>query len=141
MKKPIIFAVAAMLCGLLSAQEQEQTQAEPQAEPQVKTEPQAQDIDLKTIHFPQAFIHAGKEYPAGDYRMVLTVKDGQPLFTVSGAQQPEPLFEELAIVKTKGGAGSPHPRVKKDFLRDKEYFRIKVTMSGQWLMGYFLVKR
>ncbi len=138
MKKLIFFAVVAMLCGLLPAQDQEPTQAEPQ----VQAEPQAQDIDLKTIRFPQAFIHAGKEYPAGDYRLVLTVKNGQPLFTVSNAQQPEPLFEELAVVKAKSGVGAGSRfRVKKDFLRDQEYFRVKVTVPGQWLMGFFLVKK
>jgi hypothetical protein len=132
MKKLILFAVMAVLCGLLPAQDQEPA----------KVEPQAQDIDLKTIHFPQAFIHAGKEYPAGDYRMVLTVKDGQHVFTVSNAQQPEPLFEELAVVKAMSGAGSGSRfRVKKDFLRGKEYFRVKVTMPGQWLMGFFLVRK
>jgi hypothetical protein len=132
MKKLIVFTVLAMLCGLLMAQDQEQAQAEPKA----------QDIDLKTIHFPQAFVHAGKEYPAGDYKVVLTVKEGQHLFIVSDAQQPEPLFEELAVVKAKSGTGAGSAfRIRKDFLRDKEYYRVKVIKPGQWLMGFFLIKK
>jgi hypothetical protein len=98
-------------------------------------------MDLKSVNFPQTFIQAGKEYPAGDYWVVLTMKDGQPLFTVKNAQK-ELLFEELAIVinKSGGGTGSSF-RVKKAFVTEKEYFRIKVSTPGQWLMGYFLIKK
>ncbi len=135
MKKIILIAIVAILCNLLPAQDQEQTQPVPT--PQA----QAQDMNLKRMNFPQAFIHAGKEYPAGDYWMVLTSKDGQSLFTVSNAKQ-ELLFEELAVVKARSGGGAgPAFRVKKEFLKGKEYFRIKVTTPAQWLMGFFLVKK
>ena len=102
---------------------------------------QTQDMDLKSVNFPQAFIQAGKEYPAGEYWVVLPMKDGQPLFTVQNAQK-ELLFEELAIViDRKGGGTGSSFQVKKAFVTKKEYFRIKVTTPGQWLMGYFLVKQ
>lgn len=102
---------------------------------------QNQDMDLKKVNFPQAFIQAGKEYPAGNYWLVLTMKDGLPLFTVHNAQQ-ELLFEELAVViaRSVGRTGSAF-RVEKKFMTEKEYFRVKVTTPGQWLIGYFLVKQ
>ncbi len=102
---------------------------------------QNQDMDLKKVNFPQAFVQAGKEYPAGNYWLVLTMKDGLPLFAVRNDQQ-ELLFEELAVVKAKstGRAGSAF-RVDKKLMTDKEYFRVKVTTPGQWLLGYFLVKK
>ncbi len=31
--------------------------------------------------------------------------------------------------------------MNKELMKDKEYFRIKVTTSAQWLMAYFLVKK
>jgi hypothetical protein len=142
--KNFIWIVALVLfSGLLLAQDQEQTQVEPQAqvEPQVQPPPQAQEKNLKKISFPQAFIHAGKEYPAGSYWLVLTEKDGQPLFNVRNDKQ-ELLFEELAIVKARpGGRTGSTFRVQKEFMKEREYFRVKVTTPGQWLMGYFLVKK
>jgi len=102
---------------------------------------QSQDMNLKKINFPQAFVHAGKEFPAGPYWVVLTSKEGQPLFTVHNAQQ-ELLFEELAVVKARSGGKMNAPfRVKKEFLKEREYFRIRVSTPSQWLMGYFLVKK
>ena len=41
---------------------------------------QSQDMDLKKVNFPQTFVHAGKEYPAGDKRTRL---DCPPPFKVS----------------------------------------------------------
>jgi len=149
MKKLILFALMVLVSGLLLAQAQEQTQAvpqdqpqvEPQAEPQAKPQAQAGDMNLKRIHFPKAFIHAGQEYPAGDYWLVLTAKDDQPLFSVQNAKK-EQLFDELAIVKARsGGRSGSGFRVNKDLMKDMEYFRVKVTTPGRWLLGYFLVKK
>ena len=41
---------------------------------------QSQDINLGKINFPQAYIHAGKEFPQGNYEVVLTVKGCCPVF-------------------------------------------------------------
>lgn len=102
---------------------------------------QNQDMDLKKINFPQAFVQADKEYPAGNYWLVLTVKDGLPLFAVHNAQQ-ELLFEELAVVKDRSGGKMNAPfRVKNEFLKEREYFRIRVSTPSQYLTGYFLVKK
>jgi hypothetical protein len=147
MKKSILFIVSVLFSIMLLGQELVPVQAEakPQDQPQVQAveQPQAQlqGRDLKKVKFPLAFIHSGKEYPAGNYWLVLAEKDGQSLFIVQNAQR-QLLFEELAVVKARsgGGAGSSL-RVSKELMKDKEYFRIKVTTPAQWLMGYFLVKQ
>jgi hypothetical protein len=145
MKKLIFFAALVLISILLLGQEQEQVPVQPQDQPQVQaaepspTPPQGKD--LKKVRFPEAFIEAGKEYPAGDYWLILTTQDGPPRFTVHNAQK-ELLFEELAVVKGRSsGRTGPGFRVSKELMTDKEYFRVKVTTPGEWLMGYFLVKK
>jgi hypothetical protein len=102
---------------------------------------QSQDMNLGKINFPQAYIHAGKEFPQGDYEVVLTVKDAVPFLNVYNSKQ-ELLFEELAIVKAHPRLKMASPyRLKKEFLKDEEYFRIKVIEPEQWLLGYFMVKK
>lgn len=146
MKKSILFVVAALFSIMLLGQEAVPVQAEetPQDQPQVQAAeqplPRLQERDLKMVRFPLAFIHSDKEYPAGNYRVVLTEKDGQSLFLVENAQK-EPLFEELAVVKDRSGAAGSGFRVSRELMKDKEYFRIKVTTPAQWLMAYFLVKK
>jgi hypothetical protein len=147
MKKIILLAALALLSIALLAQEQEQVPVQNPEPPQLQVEepPPApvppQGKDLKRIRFPEAFIHAGKEYPAGDYWLILASKDGQSFFAVQNAQN-ETLFEDLAIVKARrGGRAGSAFWVDKRFMTEKEYFRVKVTTPGEWLMGYFLVKK
>ncbi|MFH2107736.1 MAG: hypothetical protein ABII93_03625 [Chrysiogenia bacterium] len=137
MKKTIFLAILALVSIALLGQEQEQVTVQDQEQPPAPI----QGKDLKRVRFPEAFIHAGTEYPAGDYWLVLAIKDGQPFFAVQNARK-ELLFEDLAIVKARRGkrTGSAF-FVEKKIMTDKEYFRIKVTMPGQWLLGYFLVKK
>jgi hypothetical protein len=128
MKKLILFTLVALCSCLLLAQSEEQAQAvpqdQPQVEPQANPQAQAKDMNLKRIHFPKAFIHAG-----------------QSLFSVRNAQK-EQLFEELAIVKPRSGGRSGSAfRVNEELMRDKEYFRVKVTTPSRWLLGYFLIKK
>jgi len=147
MKKLILLALLALVSLALLGQEQEPLPTQPQEEPQVQAEvPPPPPVvspgrDLKKIRFPEAFIHAGKDYPAGDYWLVLATRDDKPFFAVQNAQK-EPLFEELAIVLDRRGerTGSSF-FVEKKFMTDKEYFRVKVTTPGEWLLGYFLVKK
>lgn len=143
MKKSILFIALALLAHLILGQ----TQPEPQPpvlseeQPQEQTPAAPQGRDLKMIRFPQAFIHAGKEYPAGEYWLVLATKDGQPFFAVQNAQK-ELLFEDLAIViARRGGRTGSAFWVENKFMAEREYFRIKVTTPGEWLLGYFLVKK
>jgi hypothetical protein len=153
MKKMIVFTVLALIALALPCQEKELPPIQPEEQPQVQAEepPQAQaeeqppaqpqGRDLNKVRFPAAFIHAGNEYPAGDYWLVLTSKDGLPMFAVQDAQK-APLFEDLAIVKArKGGRAGTAFFVEKKFMTDREYFRIKVTTPGEWLLGYFLIKK
>lgn len=102
---------------------------------------QSQDIQLGATDFPQAFIHAGAEYPAGYYQVVLTTRDGVPFFIVYDAKQ-EFLFEELAIVMAQPGKRTSAAfRLKKEMTKGNEYFRITVIRPGERLMGYFLAKK
>lgn len=142
MKKLAFFAVLALCFGMVPAQEQPEAPPEPQVQDEAQPPPQAQlqGRDLKRVRFPQAFIHSGKEYPAGDYWLVLIEKDGQPIFTVQNAQK-EMLFEEWAVVKSRGGSRSGRGfSVRKQLMKGGEYFRVLVTTPAQWLMGYFLIK-
>jgi hypothetical protein len=102
---------------------------------------QGQDISLGGIDFPQAYVHAGTEYPKGNYAVVLTFKDDVPYFCVYNSEQGL-LFEELAIVKARPGGRKSGPfSVRKGIVKDAEYFRIMVVRPDQWLMGYFLAKK
>jgi hypothetical protein len=102
---------------------------------------QSQDIKLGAVHFPQAYIHAGTEYAQGYYEVVLTTKDNVPVFIVYDSKQ-ELLFEELAIVQAHPGRKISSPfRLKTEFLKGEEYFRVMVIRPGQSLQGYFLVKK
>jgi hypothetical protein len=154
MKKSILFVVLALFCLLLPGQEQDQEQIPvlPEEPPQVEAEEpvpaqepplappvQLQGRDLKKVRIPQSFIHAGKEYPAGDYWMVLASRDGQSYFAVQDAAK-EPLFEELAIVKPRHG-GTVFRVVGRQLTTDREFYRIKVAAPGEWLYGFFLVKK
>ncbi len=151
MKKSICFAALVLFFFLLPGQEQEQIPVLPEEQPQVQAEEpapaqepppappvQVQGRDLKKVRIPQAFIHAGKEYPAGDYWMVLAARDGQSYFAVQSAEK-ELLFEELAIAKPRRGGSGFH--VSRQMTADSEYFRVKVSAPGEWLLGYFLVKK
>lgn len=143
MKKSILFVVLVLFFFLLPGQEQIPVlpEEQPQVQAGAQTPAPVQGKDLKRIRFPEAFIHAGREYPAGDYWLVLAVKDGQPFFAVHNAQK-ELLFEDLAVVKPRrGGRTGSSFWVEKRFMTEREYFRVKVTTPGEWLVGYFLVKK
>jgi len=102
-----------------------------------------QDIKIGKVKFPKDFIHAGKEFKAGAYHVVLTQKENVPYFVVSTVKN-EQLFDEMAIVKTakihKKKAGKSF-RIKKDFSKGDEYFRIEVFKPDMTAMAYFLVKK
>lgn len=98
------------------------------------------DIKLGKIYFPKAFVHNMKDYKRGVYRVILTEKDGVPYFNVFNKKK-ELLFEEMAVVKPYEGKYKKFKyRVKKELLKDYEYFRIKVTKPEKMIMAHFLVK-
>lgn len=152
MRKAIVFAVLVLFSLLLTGQEEPQeipTQPDEQAQVQAAEPAQAEEQpapppapvqgrDLNKVRIPQPFIHAGSEYPAGVYWLVLAERDGQSYFAVHNDRK-EPLFEELAIAKTRSGSGL---RVAgRGMTADREFFRLKVAAPGAWLYGFFLVKK
>lgn len=146
MKKSLCLSTLVLLSLIVLGQEQLPVQ--PSEQPQVELAqpppvPQAlpEGRDLKTVRFLRAFIHAGTEFPAGTYRLVLGEKDGHAVFFVANAKK-ELLFEELAIVKAHPAQGTQsHFHVNIEGTSDNEYMRIRVTTQEQWLLGYFLVKK
>ncbi len=102
---------------------------------------QQQDIDLGKVYFPADFIHADKTFNKGFYRVALTSKDNVYYFDVFNLDK-ELLFEELAVVKTEQASGAKLTyRVRKELLKDNEYFRIRVIEPERLIMAYFLVKK
>lgn len=153
MKRSIVFVVLILFSLLLAAQEQEPEQVpalpdeQAQPAPQQEVEPPPQQTvepppapgrDLQRVRIPMAFVHAGTEFPAGDYWLVLAEKDGQRSFLVQNERR-EPLFEELAIVKAHRGGGGF--QVNRKLTSGEEYFRVRVNAPGEWLLAFFLIKK
>lgn len=150
MKKSFVFFLLILLISLngwtaagtqqATGQEQEQQTGE-QVNVETTEPPSApEEINLGNVYFPRAFIHAGKEYQKGVYRLKLSEKEGTPYFFVY--QKNELLMEEMAVVKALEKPSRVRRfRIRKEFLKDFEYFRIRVTRPDKLLMAYFLVKR
>lgn len=99
------------------------------------------DLNLGSIKFPRSFIHNGKDYNKGVYKVTLKEKDGEFIFNVSNPAD-EFLFEEVAIVKVrKSRIGKRKFLLRKSFMKGYEFYRIKVTKPDKVLMGYFLVAK
>jgi hypothetical protein len=102
---------------------------------------QEKDINLGKINFPRAFIHAGKDYNKGVYLVTLTEKDGFPWFKVFNEKK-ELLFDEMAVVKPYTGKRKNFKYiVRKELLKEYEYFRIRVIKPDKMIMAFFLVKQ
>ncbi len=99
------------------------------------------DLKIGSVKFPRAFIHDGKSYKKGVYKVTLMEKEGEFLFNVFNPTD-ELLFEEVAIVKVrKSRVGKRKFLLRKSFMRGYEYFRIKVTKPDKVIMGYFLIAK
>ena len=137
MKKIIFFLIFVLLVNFtgLAQETQEATEIQETQETQDK------DINLGSINFPRAFVHAGKDYDKGIYLVTLTEKHGVPWFKVSNKKK-ELLFEEMAVVKPyKGRRKNFKYRVRKGFLKGYEYFRIRVIKPDKMVMAFFMVKK
>jgi hypothetical protein len=101
----------------------------------------AEDIPVGRVRIPKAFVHAGQDFQPGTYQMVLTQKDGVPTFVVS--QKGREVFQELAVVKPNTEDAAKHfkYRIKKELLKEDEYFRVRVITPQQVVMAYFLIKK
>ena len=101
----------------------------------------SKEINLGKVYFPKPFVHSGKDFARGVYRVALISKDDVPYFKVSDKKGIF-LFDEMAVVKpNKRKFKKFKYRVKKEMLKGYEYFRIKVTKPDKLIMGYFLVKK
>ena len=99
------------------------------------------DIDLGKINFPRAFVHDGKDYNRGVYKVTLKEKEGEFIFNIFN-QEDELLFEEFAIVKKFKSRNPKFKfRVRKGILKGYEYFRIRVTKPDKKIFGFFLLKK
>ena len=100
---------------------------------------QLEDLDLGKVHFPRDFLHDQKTYSRGHYQVKLENREPSYYFIVSDGKG-EHLFEELAVTKPyEGSAKNFQYRIHKEFLKDYEYFRIKIITPQVLIMGYFLV--
>lgn len=123
--------------------QQAETEIPPQTqEEELKPQPTPPPpFNLGRVYFPRDFVHANKDYKKGTYRVKLVEKDHVPYFEVSN-RKGDLLFEEMAVVKTyKSKSKRFRPRVRKEMLRGYEFFRIKVTKPGEYIMAYFLIKQ
>jgi len=99
------------------------------------------NIEIGNIRIARPFIHAGTDFEKGIYFVTLTAKDGVPYFNFFNAKK-ELLFEEMGIVKVYGTPKmNKKPVIKKGFIKNLEYYRIKVKQSGVMFLGYLLVKK
>lgn len=163
MKKIFLIAILAFLLTMSSwpqekkqeEEQKEETAAEQPVEapvfihpeqpaPQEEAQPapaEQPEIPVGKISIPRPFIHAGKEYDKGVYFMEVIEKSGEKWFKVSDEKTKDPLFEELAVVKTWKSRGKGRGvQIQKQFLKKFEYFRVAVNRDGEKIMAFFLVK-
>jgi hypothetical protein len=126
--------------GTQEVGEQEKEQAQEPAKEEVQEVEPPEEINIGNIYFPRPFVHAGKDYEKGVYRVKLSKKDGAPYFFLY--QKNELVLEEMAVVKELEKPSRVRRfRLRKEFLKDFEYFRIRVTRPDKLVMAYFLVKQ
>jgi len=136
--KTKLFATV-LLLSLMAVLPAQQEEAPPQTA--VKEEKAAVETDLGQVQIPLPFIHSGKEYPAGVYRMAFTEKDDGVFFLVRNRKK-ELLFEELAAVKPNSVTGKQFRfHLKKGMLKGKEYFWVRVEKPDRFVMAFFLIKK
>jgi len=99
------------------------------------------DLSIGKVRFPRPFIHDGKDYNKGVYKITLREKEGEIFFMVSNSEN-KLLFEEVAIVKPKKSRIGKRPfTLRRRILRGYEYFRIRVTKPDKLILGYFLLTK
>jgi hypothetical protein len=99
------------------------------------------ETNLGKIYISRDFVHADKDYKKGNYYISLYEKEGTPWFKVFNNNK-ELLFEELAVVKKyEAKVKRMKVRVRKEFLKDFEYFRVMVIQPDAHLMLYFMIKQ
>ena len=137
----IFVLVFGLAISVLEPQEARETQQADQAVETTEPPPADPGLKVGSIRIPRPFIHADKDYEAGIYVFTLTERDGTAYFDVYNPKQ-ELLFSEMAVVKpNKSGKKGSKFRVKKGFIDNFEYFRLKVLKPDQQLLAFLLVKK
>jgi hypothetical protein len=156
MKKSILFIIFILVFSLgvwaadgtqeVGEQEKEQAQETTAQQPPEPTQEEIQavkppeEVNLGNIYFPRPFVHAGKDYDKGVYRVKLSEKEGAAYFFLY--RKNELVLEEMAVVKELEKPSRVRRfRLRKEFMKDFEYFRIRVTRPDKLVMAYFLVKQ
>jgi hypothetical protein len=127
MKKITVFMMFVLVLSFAVFAEEEETAS------------QSPDITVGNITIPRSFIHAGKNYDKGVYYVTVTAKEGVPYFNIHNRNK-ELLFEEMAVVKPNKSKSRFTHRVRRGFLPNYEYFRLKVITPEAQMMAFFLVK-
>ncbi len=101
---------------------------------------QQEDLTIGNVAVPMDFVHEGREYSRGVYHVVLTYQDEIPVFLVHDGNR-EFLFSEMAAVKPNRDIKVRNYRVRRQMLKENEYFRLMVIKPEKLLMAYFLIKK
>lgn len=101
---------------------------------------QQEDLTIGNVAIPRDFVHDGREYSRGVYHVVLSYQDEIPVFLVHDKKR-EFLFSEMAAIKPNQDIKVRNYRIKKQMLKDNEYFRLMVIKPEKILIAFFLIKK
>ncbi len=90
--------------------------------------------NIGNVYFP-SFVHKGQVYKAGIYKVKVNDENGSYYFSLF--KKGNLVLKELAVLKP---AKHPFKGIKKQVLKEKEYFRIKFYHDKNLVMGYFFLK-
>jgi len=91
--------------------------------------------DLGDIKFPYSFVFKGKTYDSGTYNVNVKLEGNDYYFYLY--KNGELQIKEMAVVMESDKSFSG---VRKEILKNKEYFRIRFYHDNKYIMGYFLIE-
>ncbi|HLP61714.1 MAG TPA: hypothetical protein VK186_22935 [Candidatus Deferrimicrobium sp.] len=99
------------------------------------------ETDIGRIYISRDFVHADIDYKKGNYYISIIEKDGSAWFKIFNNKK-ELLFTEMAVIKAyEAKVKRTKIRVRKEFLKDYEYFRVTVIKPDNNLILYFMIKQ
>jgi len=101
---------------------------------------QEEDLTIGNVTIPRDFIHAGQDYSRGVYHVVLSYQDGVPVFLVHDKNK-ELLFTEMAAIKPNKNIKVRNYRIRREMLKNNEFFRIMVIKPEKLVNAFFLIKK
>lgn len=134
----LFFVMISMISFGYAQEEAQEPVAQQEPAPEKETAPPPEEVSIGNIYFPRPFIQAGKEYQKGVYTVKILYKESGPVFAVY--KKDSMLFEEIAIQKKKNNRVKRF-KVRRDFLKNFEFFRIRVFRPDHNLYAYFLTKQ